>query len=91
MSIILTVLLIIPIVFLLTAPVSLEPGFHTPIIAPFGLQTLSWVLVDFLFLCVAVYLHFKTLFRENSIMCGTLLVAFILSKIIYFSTIFLFN
>ncbi|WP_144914959.1 hypothetical protein [Mucilaginibacter frigoritolerans] len=82
-SIILTILLIIPIVpFLSSFAVSVEPGFHTPVFTVLAWQSFRLVLIYFLFFCVAVYLHLKALFRENSIMCGTLIVAYLLFTIL---------
>jgi hypothetical protein len=54
-------------------------------------QILSYTLIDVFFLIVAIVLNIKQKYRENSIMCGTLLVAFILSVVIHFVSTFLFN
>jgi len=54
-------------------------------------QMLSYTLIDVFFIVVAIVLNLKGKYRENSIMSGTLLVAFVLSTIIHFTSIFLFN
>ena len=54
-------------------------------------QMLSYTLVYVFFMIVAVVLNLKQKYRESSIMCGTLLVAFVLSVIIHFTSTFLFN
>jgi hypothetical protein len=74
-----------------TFGISTEPGFHTPIFTPKAWQSFGWVLIYFLFLCVAVYLHFKNLFRENSIMCATLIVAYLLFAIWNVTGLFIFH
>jgi hypothetical protein len=54
-------------------------------------EMLSYTLVDVFFMVVAVVLNLKQMYRENSIMCGTLLVAFVLSVVIHFTSTFLYN
>jgi hypothetical protein len=54
-------------------------------------QMLSYTLIEVFFIIVATVLNYKEKYRENSIMCGTLLVSFTFSVIINFTTTFLFN
>lgn len=54
----------------------------------FVLQVASQGLSYIIFLGIALYLNVKRKYYENSIMCGTLLLAFVLSLIIHYGSMF---
>ncbi len=79
----LTALLIIPLVLSLSsAGISVEPGFHTPVITIIAWQSISVELIYFIFWVVAICFHFKKMYRENTVMCTTLISAYLLFVIL---------
>ncbi len=93
-STILTALLLIPIgAILLSAVYRLY--VHQPVESGTFSTYMLWqsacsVLIYLLFFGVAVYLHIKTMFRENSVMCGTLISAYLLFTVSSYLLSFLF-
>lgn len=94
-SIFLTVLLILPIGYQVLSAYEYQ-AMQSKFMFSHGdnfmtWQLLSYTLIDVFFVIVAVVLNLKQKYRESSIMCGTLLVAFVLSVIIHFTSTFLYN
>jgi hypothetical protein len=94
-SILLTVLLVLPIGYNLFNAYEvhlMQSRFmHSQGIDFATWRTLSFILIDVVFIIIALVLNFKEKYLENSVMCGTLLLAFIMSVILNFATSFLFN
>jgi hypothetical protein len=84
-SIILTVLLIIPIaLFLSTAGVPLEPGFHTRVFTPHMLPPFILLLTYCaIFLC-SIFLSIKKKYISNSILFGFCVLLFIVNSVVHF-------
>jgi hypothetical protein len=82
LSILLTVLLILPMVSIVFSAYNTYSFdnivTHHMVNGFFLWQMLSPLIIDFIFLVIAIYLNFKRKFFENSIMCGTLVFSFIL-------------
>ena len=95
LSLILTVLLILPLGYQLFSDLQSQDMrstfVHTQGIDPFTWRLLSFLLIDVFFLIVAIVLNIKEKYLENTIMCGTLLVSSLLSIIISFADNLLFN
>jgi len=95
LSIVLTVLLILPIGYIVFHIYEMRLSlskFGSPHFTNVSTwRSLSYLLVDVFFIIIASILNFKKRYLENSIMCGTLLVSFILTLIITFTTSFLIN
>jgi hypothetical protein len=95
LSYILTCLLVLPILYVLFYTWqyihfnSLLPGMRTD--KRMLYEMLSPIIIEVLFIIVAIVLNIKRKFRENSIMCGTLLVSFTLSILLHFSLFFLYT
>jgi DNA-binding transcriptional regulator of glucitol operon len=94
LSYILTCLLILPVVAMLLAAwqyvhfQSLLPGMQTNKL--FVYEMLSPIIIEVIFAIIAIYLNIKNKYLENSVMCGTLLVSFILSILLRYGVSFLF-
>jgi hypothetical protein len=62
------------------------PGMQTNKL--FIYEMLSPVIIDLAFAIAAVYLNIKNKYFENSIMCGTILVLFIMSVLLHLGVSF---
>jgi|ERR1700735_2936136 hypothetical protein len=96
LSLILTVLLILPIGYQLFSAYELqlmESRFRTSHhgIDYSVLYELSYLLIDVIAIIVAIVLNAKEKYLVNAVMCATLLITFLLSVIINFADRFLFN
>jgi hypothetical protein len=95
LSIILTVLLILPMGYQLFSAYEFQlsqsrlPWSHHGIDLSV-IYSLSYVLIDIIAVIVAIVLNAKEKYLVNSVMCATLLVTFLLSVIISFADKFLF-
>jgi hypothetical protein len=95
LSYILTCLLILPVAYTLLSTWqyihfnSLLPGMQINKIMIY--EMLSPITIELLSAIVAIYLNIKNKYLENSIMCGTLLVSFILSAILHIGISFLYT
>lgn len=95
LSLILTVFLILPIGYTLFSVYEMRLMESKSIFSHpdnfMTAQMLSYKLIDIFFIIVAVVLNAKQKYRENSIMCGTLLVSFLISVIINWGSSLLYN
>ena len=95
LSIFLTVMLILPIgytlfsVYEMRLTQSMLTSSHLTNIVTW--QMLSHIVVDLVFMVIALILNLKKKYLENSIMCGTVLVSFILNVTVNFATVFLLH
>ena len=95
LSLILTVLLILPIGYQLFSAYEVQIMQNRFEMSRHGinysaLYMLSYVLIDVIAIVVAVVLNAREKYVVNSVMCATLLATFILSVIITFADKFLF-
>jgi len=97
LSVILTLLLIAPIGYTLFSVFEI---YHVQSIFMRGyggimrimlLRILSPVLIDLGFIGIAVFLNVKMKYYENSIMCGTILLGFLVTVILNFGSLILFQ
>ena len=94
-SLVLTILLVVPVIYLLYSAYQVYL-FRNKFSEGHGvdfatLNVLSYLLVYLFFGVVTLYLNVKKKYLENSVMCGTLLLSFLLSVIISMGTSFLYT